>query len=888
MEEKAKILNKILIAKSGATPDEWLPLWMHLEDTAGIMQMLLKEFVSNSFASSCGVSKEELEKSAVFLAYVHDIGKSTVGFQHKISRNVPERERILDRYGFSFRIIIDVPHALAGEEILRLFGCPEGVAAIVGAHHGIPTETGELRRYDLKKSKKSNAGFESFYGNDLNFEQIKSLWKIIIDRAMKRAGVDSLEELPKLSVHSQMLISGLLVVVDWIASNTTLFPLISVDETGDDCLYPDRIECAWEKILFPEMWHSQRKHYTEEEFKESFSFLPNETQRTMVDFVCKTNNPGLFILEAPMGCGKTEAALASTELLASKIGKKGLFFGLPTQATANGIFPRIRNWAETQSAVIYHSIHLKHGSAEQNKLFREIQRGIPEEGTDSGLIVHSWFCDNKKACLADFVIATVDQMLMAALKRRHLMLLHLGLSEKVVVIDEVHAYDAYMNAYLERALQWLGAYHTPVILLSATLPAKRRMSLVRAYLQKTFSDSSFEENEAYPLLTWTDGEEIRQETLPFAGTPKSINIRQCNSDDSIRLIRDAVNAGGCVGVLLNTVSRAQNFAASIRDEVTENVLLYHAQYILPDRVKKEEELLNKIGKTSTPEMRRGLVVVGTQVLEQSLDIDFDLLITDICPMDLLLQRIGRLHRHDRKSDRPDGLKTPVCHVITDEYYNEKSTGTKKIYSEWLLKKTLEYMPSSIVIPEDISLLVQKVYSAKDKSSEYEAYRKEIEKSKQKSAMFLLDVPDDTLDDTIHNILDRNVDTQNNEQAEASVRDGIASIEVLAMVKKNDGTIVFIDGTKLSPNMSEEECAKIAEQRLRLPGRFSQSWNIEKNIRELEDNCKSYIASWQKSHWLAGKLVIFFDEKLETELAGYHLRYSYDNGLVCGKEGKDNE
>ena len=101
---------------------------------------------------------------------------------------------------------------------------------------------------------------------------------------------------------------------------------------------------------------------------------------------------------------------------------------------------------------------MKHGSSALNTCFQKIQRGIPEQETDSGLIVHSWFCDNKKACLADFVVATVDQMLMMALKRKHVMLLHVGLSEKVVVIDEVHAYDAYMNEYLEMALQWLGYY----------------------------------------------------------------------------------------------------------------------------------------------------------------------------------------------------------------------------------------------------------------------------------------------------------------------------------------------------------------------------------------------------------------------------------------------
>ncbi len=878
-------MDRLFIAKTGQSTSEWLPLQMHMKDTAGIMEKLLHDFVSESFSASCGLTNEEIFKTSKFLAYVHDIGKATVGFQHKIGMNIPERIRVIEHYISDVSAPIGhdelkkTPHALAGEVILRYFNCPDGVAAVVGAHHGVPAELCDLRDQDL--SQNDIVGKRNYFGiNDSNRSLVEESWKNIIRSALKNAALSSVEELPSISSKAQLLLSGLLITADWIASNTKYFPLINIDDTADENYYPYRVEKAWEEIGFPEMWTSIHSIYSSEVFRNTFSFAPRETQRAMIDIVEKADKPGIFILEAPMGVGKTEAALASAELLASKAKKNGLFFGLPTQATANGLFPRIISWAEKQAEEFYHTVNLKHGSAGLNKIFKNIQQGIPEEESDSGLIVHSWFCDNKKACLADFVVATVDQMLMAALKRKHVMLLHLGLSEKVVIIDEVHAYDAYMNQYLERALQWLGAYHTPVVLLSATLPSQRRMSLIRAYLQKNDSDDKFEKNEAYPLLTWTDGDDIKQEVLPYTGIHRKVTARKCSDDDILSIVRNAVKAGGCVGIILNTVARAQRITDTVNNEVTDNVLLYHAQYVVPDRNKKESELLDKVGKNSSFETRKGFVVIGTQVLEQSLDIDFDVLITDICPMDLLLQRIGRLHRHER-GYRPDALKEPVCYVITDESEKEK-TGSEIIYGKWLLKETLEMLPDRITLPDDISPLVQKVYNDFDDSEEYYQYRNDIKKSQSRAGSFLMKK---TKCKDIHGFLDRTLDTTDDNLAEASVRDGISSIEVLLMQRDTDGRICFIDGTAISPELSDDECERIAEQRLRLPSKFCQKWNIKDTINELE---KNGLSKFETKPLLKGKLVLFLDENKESKLLGYKLKYSYEKGLTCEKESDECE
>ena len=871
-----EINNKLYIAKSGITQFYWLPLWIHHIDTYNVMQYLLDEFVSDSITISCALDRTILKKTALFLSLVHDIGKATVGFQYKIAFNVPQRAQLLKHYldipdRMDVTEIQNTPHAYTGESILIFNGCPESIAAVVGSHHGVPAELAE----DLTCDRRDIVGYRVYFGDtDKNRSNLEGSWNCMIQEALVKSGFDSIRELPDINAQAQMLLCGLLITADWIASNTELFPLISIDDDDIQIDFEKRTLNALDNLNFTEQWNAERTTYSDKDFEETFGFLPRAVQKCIIEIAQNADHPGLFILEAPMGCGKTEAALSCAELIASKCKKNGLFFGMPTQATANGIFPRVINWAEKQSEEFYHCVQLQHGNAALNETFQKIQKGIPEEESDSGIIVHSWFCDSKKSCLADFVVATVDQLLMLALKRRHIMLLHLGLSEKVVIIDEVHAYDAYMNQYLERALQWLGAYHTPVILLSATLPSKRRMSLVRAYLDLKTSDEIFEKNISYPLLTWTDGGKIMQKALPYNADKKTIHISKCNDKDIIEIVRSAVSSGGCVGIIMNTVSRAQSTAKLIKNEITDNVLLYHAQYIMPDRAAKEETLLERIGSDSKSEKRQGLVVIGTQVLEQSLDIDFDILITDICPVDLLLQRIGRLHRHTRK--RPDELKISVCYVLTDEYEDDNS-GSKSIYGTWLLEETLEHIPDMVTLPDDISPLVQKVYDSFDDSDEYKNYKNKKDISVRKASSFLLKKPTCR---NIHGMLERTV---NDSQAEASVRDGTSSIEVLALKLYRDGTIGFLDDRKLSGAMTEEECRRIASQSLRLPSRFSGKWCIDNTIAELENKCKPYTSAWQKQYLLKDKLVLFFDENNETELAGYKLRYDFIYGLTYEKE-----
>lgn len=875
--------TQLMIAKSGESADTWLPLPVHASDTASVASYLTEYFFPKSFYQTCDLDSAVFRQTVKFLSYVHDIGKATALFQSKIAVSVPDCRVRIEQYGLQIPDISSylspgqTPHSLAGEVILRKLKCPPSVAAVVGAHHGAPTELTKIRNQAMGDSFIENYIGSGSASNRVIWEEI---WSDLLAYALAQSGLASVQELPELSVQAQILLNGLLIMADWIASNTAFFPLIPIEETAMDISMPQRIQRAVALIAFPHTWESVQTLYSFGHFRDGFGFSPNSVQDTFLKTVSSCETPGLFILEAPMGCGKTEAALAAAEILAAKCKKNGIFFGLPSQATANGIFPRLIEWTERQSDEEYHSIRLVHGASALNERFMQIRRSIPDsyssDESESGLIAHSWFGGSKQACLDQFVIGTVDHLLMMALCRKHLMLLHLGLAQKVAIIDECHAYDTYMNQYLECALSWLGAYHTPVILLSATLPAGRRAKLTAAYLNAKRIDDTVESESGYPLLTWTDGQTIHTEQLPATHlSQRNIRTATLCMEALCGTVTDALQCGGCVGIIANTVKRAQQIAAILRDECDADIILYHAQFIQSDRNMLEDRILRRVGKRSTEDMRKNTVIVGTQVLEQSLDIDFDILITELCPMDLLLQRIGRLHRHPERK-RPAALQEAVCCILQ----SDDNSGSEKIYGKWLLGQTAARLPERILIPDQISTLVQAVYQAEaPDDADYQEYKRIQQEKRSHAKGYLLKRPNSL---KFHHMLDRAVDSD--AEAEASVRDGISSVEVLVLMRRQDGTLRLLPWhTQTQPLPADcvpddEICRTIAAQKLRLPAALCQRYNIKITISELTRQFGSVMKIWDRSPLLHGQLLLILDERLRSALGEFHLTYSRENGL----------
>lgn len=874
-------------AKSDRESGGWLPLWIHAEDAANVIEYLLHTRY-NALTEICGIELFELERVARLLAYLHDIGKLTPLFQARILMSLPRLRGVLEHYGIIIPPETDFinkgisHHSKCGENILKELGFPDDIRSIVGAHHGTPA--------DIQNEPPA----ENVWGNASERARYEKIYREWADFSLERAGFSSLSEIPALNKRTQVLLCGLLIVSDWIASDETKFGLIDENAilTEDD--YPkNRFSDAIRALELPDVWESEQSMMTDADFKERFGFSMNGIQRNVAAIAEQCSSAGLFILEAPMGTGKTEASLAAAEIVSARCGKTGLFFGLPTQATANGIFERVRDWAELQSCEGFHGIELAHGSAEFQSEFAKIQEKgccvYSDEGSDEGgLVVHPFFSGNKKSLLADFVVGTVDRLLMCALKKKHVMLLHLGISQKVVVIDECHAYDAYMNRYLDRALSWLHEYKVPVILLSATLPAERRLALVNAYLRTELAEEDLPEL-VYPRLTYTDGSTIKGVSLPLDIPARPVAVTCMSDEEAADEIRRAAAAGACVGVICNTVSRAQSFAELSRGIDGAEVILYHSQFIIPDRLEREETIKRSVGKRSNAAVRKGKIVVGTQVLEQSLDIDFDVLITDLCPMDLLLQRIGRLHRHPR-ADRPAAYGAAKCIVLGTDKFDASS---EKIYTKWLLMRTRELLPELINIPSDIDRLVCDTYKevepkTEEETSALDEYDLRRDKKEQKAGAFLMSAPRDRRrHNDLHDLLENGV-ADNENKALAAVRDGISSVEVIVMVRFSDCKLGLLPwhsvGDKFSPRVcpSDEQCKLIARHKLRLPFVFCQPWNVDKTIDALERSDRE-LTGFQGSRWLKGELFLLLDESLTAELCGYKIKYSQHCGLECKRE-----
>lgn len=890
-----------LTAKTSRQNDNlWLPLAWHLKDTAEVMKYLLHHWVPNAFYTEIGFkNRTAARKIAVFLAASHDVGKGLPSFQSRITKNLPDiRDALFDQnlcFKDQYQNEKDLKHAHMGAVLLRSMGVPDSVAVVVGAHHGKP-ESDDMGYEPLQEMQvnKSAYGYHS--------EEWQHVQNTIVREALTEAGYESLEELPDLSQEAQMLLTGLLIVSDWLASNSIYFPLIPTDTLPTD-YDRGRAKGGLTKFRLPGPYMASNYWEDPGFFRERFGFEPNSIQQAMIHKAKEMESPGLMILEAPMGEGKTEAALAAAEILMNRFELGGIAFFLPSQATSNAMLDRILEWIKSQPDAYEVAVELSHSNANLNHTFRELKEGCVQIQEDENALfqkasVYSFFDGNKTKLLANVVVGTVDQLLMAALRQKHVMLRHLGLMGKIVVIDECHAYDSYMNVYLDRILQWMAAYGIPVILLSATLPGKRRAEFVKAYGQsKGANQVEIEGETAYPLLTtmkpWCQAVERSDETenshirkITYKKQPRDVWVERRSEEEAIGEVKAALDAGGCIGIILNTVNRVQKWAEILAQSFPEaDVYVDHSYFLLPDRMEREQVILQKVGKTSTRKDREKVIILGTQVLEQSLNLDFDLLITDLCPMDLLMQRIGREHRHPR--ERPASLLRARC-ILLNSDSEQLEEGAKAIYGEYLLRRTAMFLPEKFTLPQDISKLVQRVYNEKEGEgvlpTEYKKYTAQIQKKKKDAKSYRLREPN-SFQPTISGLLDGEAYYSSEEQARATVRDGEDSIEVIAIQESNNGFAVILSGEyrgekiDMSRQPSMREAEILEEQRIKLPPRLSRTWNYEKTTEILSEVMTRKIPEWMIHPTIMGELIMILDESANFYFEKEALHYDPQRGLL---------
>ncbi len=664
-----------------------------------------------------------LPAGSVVLTAFHDVGKLTFGFQAKcefwksrVRENGVHVNRLQNSCG---------NHAGLSQSCLeQIFGSARPWTKAVGGHHG---------RFIQRIDREHNGSARIF--EPLRGALIAELRALFGDPPDEPPPGDSeLTEFPHVAA-----LCGFIILCDWLGSDEDNFPLPargleSPPVSKEEALAGAAATLAKRGLIQPGL-------RADRSFGELFTpagqtpYRPNDLQAACAEHI---DGPGLYVVEAPMGMGKTEAALDAAARLVSSDRAAGLYFALPTQLTSNKIHERVEAFlanalpdGASATLALAHSASWLHD--------RVTLRIAPASGcgTDDDQLdpraARSWFT-SRRALLARYGVGTIDQALMGALPVKFAALRLFGLAGKVVVFDEVHTYDAYTGRLLDRLIDHLLALRCTVIVLSATLTTERRAGLIR---RATTTAPSLP--AAYPLLTCCrPGEAVESVEVAYPGhlSAHAVAMRRIElaapdlPESLVEEIQARARRGECVLVIRNTVALAQETFAALRQEGIETGLLhsrfaFHVRNGHPDPLHqdpafpdgREAAWVARLGKEGPrPE---GCILVATQVAEQSLDIDADLLVTDLCPADMLLQRVGRLWRH--MTQRPAASRpgpNPETWVVVPalpadgnaEEIEKALRPHSAIYAPYVLLRTLRELPATLHIPAGIRRFLEAVYA----------------------------------------------------------------------------------------------------------------------------------------------------------------------------------
>ena len=733
-------------------PEEprWHPLIAHLIDVAMVAQVmwdsLLPKVLKEKIAAKlCCMNERDAGRWVAFFVGLHDLGKATPGFALKWDEG---KERLLSE-GFRPQVIISrfgadprnhpPPHgflscSLIGNLLGALGVDKQSAIAVgfaVGGHHGVFPDKSSRER-----------GPDHFGGNRWRAAQ-----EDLVSVLAHVTGVDRL--LPSFSgLHEDraflIWLAGLTSVADWIGSNHEFFTF-----AGDSISLPDYVERSKRaalRALERLGWFHRPEGVSFKSFADLVDRTPNALQRQVEEISLELDGPSIVLIEYPMGGGKTEAAFYLAHTLQANAGNQGLFMAMPSMATSNQMFDRTVAFLENCFPDAALNVQLLHGRADLNPNFdrlivREVETATPlaVEMNDqerlapvAGVLAAEWFTHRKHGLLAQHGIGTIDQALLGALNTKHYFVRLFGLAGKVVVFDEVHALDPYMRSLLVKLLGWLGAFGSSVILLSATLPSDVRDELLAAYMAgRGRRDLDVPEAAPYPRVSWMCERGAGSRYLAGAPT-KTVHVRsfvtggedvsgegKCGEEVSgdaawIDALEAKLSGGGVVAVLCNTVGRAQEVYELLKERFrAEELVLFHARFPIEDRMRLEEQVLRYFGRNGAERPHR-MICVATQVIEQSLDLDFDLMVTELAPIELLLQRSGRVWRHDRP-ERPEQFARPELWILlpgTEDGVPEFRTSDTHIYEAHALLRTYLCVTklTRIEIPGDVDNLIGAVYS----------------------------------------------------------------------------------------------------------------------------------------------------------------------------------
>lgn len=700
--------------RNSTDPEAFHPVMFHILDVGNVARELLSEKASPRWrkvmGKAIGADANTLVKWLPWFVAMHDIGKISAPFQQA---NDGQSKR-LEREGFDFgnrkwnnnpyHAIVSAVFAEAKEDQLDL---PEALRQAwrdaLAAHHGefSGKEARQETRYLLQAEPK-------------DWAELRQRATQVLKNALLQRLPDPIPTPPNLSAAA-MALTGFIVLCDWIGSDEKIFQPVATDTWQD---YASESASRAKRAIKAAGFFQVSLSNAPTTFSELFPSLsrPRPLQLAIDDIPDNVlSAPCLAIIEAPTGEGKTEAAWALAHRLAKMNESDELYYALPTTATSNQMFGRFQKYVEDRLA-LSSGVRLVHGQAfllDDDFLVTPLQNGKERNSASD------WFgSDKRKSLLAPFGVGTIDQAELAALNVRFTVLRLIGLAGKVVILDEVHAYDTYMTTIIERLLSWLSVLGTSVILLSATLPSSRREALIRAYSVESSSDDK--DPLAYPKICVVGRTDPHYDTPPAIQPDRKISVHHLhlNDDDAdakARWLLDKIADGGCACWITNTVDRAQKIFKQVDRLASSEVerMLIHARFPLDNRQALETKLTEKYGPDGKRSAKWKGIVIGTQVLEQSLDLDFDVMASDLAPVDFLLQRAGRLQRHAHHI-RPAMHEQP-CLWINVPLNDDKSPSIAVdvlIYDEYILRQTWSVLNGrdEINLPTDYRPLVEAVYN----------------------------------------------------------------------------------------------------------------------------------------------------------------------------------
>jgi CRISPR-associated endonuclease/helicase Cas3 len=653
---------------------KWHPLVCHCLDVAAVAadwwdnSAVLRSRFRAAFAMS--ESEDQIVRAWVlFFIALHDLGKFDARFQLKAMDVLHEAWPELDpgnvaepsrfdhgRWGYIWAVHELPALANAIDRYEYLDAWMPWLGAVTGHHgdlpHGGDAEGEYAEEYIMAHDRSARLAFV----------------RILEELILTPVGLSIATPPPMCDAPAQAWLAGFCAVCDWIGSNTDVSPYV----VFNSALRLDEYFTRRVREIFEGDWRTKFGLAREAHDYQGFAALikPSESPRgvqvRMDDLPC---GPGLTLIEAPTGSGKTEAALAyAWRLLAAGVADS-IILALPTQATANAMLKRAEVFAGKAFVGVATNVVLAHGKSKLNPEFERLvasgSRHTVQGREEANVQCAAWLAQSRKRVfLGQVGVCTVDQVLLSVLPVRHKFVRGFGLNKAVLIVDEVHAYDAYMHGLLAEVLRRQRATGGSAILLSATLPAGVRTRLFDAWDVKSPAEA------VYPVV-WRTGEGVVQLVgVPAEQQPSRVEVLmeclclpEANPDDGLldRIVA-AAEGGARVAVVANLVDVAQSLARRLRERTVLPVDLFHARYRFADRQATEQVTLDYYGRDAARD--GGRILVATQVVEQSLDLDFDWMLTQICPVDLLFQRLGRLHRHERT--RPRGCDVPRCTVMTVE------------------------------------------------------------------------------------------------------------------------------------------------------------------------------------------------------------------------------